>query len=129
MTHFFQCSAIVPAPPERVYAAWIDGEEHTAMTGSAALSDPVIGGLHSAWNGYASGTYLELELGKKIVQTWRSLDFDDQDGDSVVEILFEPDVTGCRVTIVHSDIPEDQPDYKDGWIQYYFEPMKVYFGK
>jgi len=32
------------------------------------------------------------------------------------------------MTVIHSDIPDGQgDDYRQGWIDYYFEPMKEYF--
>ena len=37
---------------------------------------------------------------------------------------------GTRVVIIHTDIPEGQSErYETGWIEYYFEPMKKYFGE
>jgi len=29
----FEVTGVIPASPERVYAAWLDSVEHTAMTG------------------------------------------------------------------------------------------------
>src|SRR5437016_2680599 len=47
---------ILPATPERVYHAWLDGAQHSAMTGGAATVDPHVGGAHTAWDGYITGT-------------------------------------------------------------------------
>ena len=65
-------SAVLPASADRVYAAWLDPEAHSAMTGSKATVDPSLEGEHSAWDGYIHGKTLELEPGRRIVQSWRS---------------------------------------------------------
>jgi hypothetical protein len=45
-----------------------------------------------------------------------------------VEILFEETSTGgTKLTIHHSNIPEGQPDYEDGWKKHYFTPMAQFF--
>jgi activator of HSP90 ATPase len=35
-----------------------------------------------------------------------------------------------KVTLIHSNIPEGQADgYKQGWEDFYFKPMREYFGE
>jgi activator of HSP90 ATPase len=47
----------------------------------------------------------------------------------VLEILFEPDGKGTRITLIHTNIPENQAEgYEKGWEEFYFEPMKKYYG-
>jgi hypothetical protein len=41
--------------------------------------------------------------------------------------LFDADGNGAHVTIRHKRLPEDGMKYKQGWVDYYFEPMKEYF--
>lgn len=39
-------------------------------------------------------------------------------------------VGGTKVTFVHSDMPEEQVDsYRQGREDFYFKPMKAYFGE
>jgi hypothetical protein len=37
---------------------------------------------------------------------------------------------GAMLTLVHSNVPEDQKSYEEGgWRSNYFEPMQIYFGR
>jgi hypothetical protein len=36
---------------------------------------------------------------------------------------------GCELTLIHTNIPEAQTQYKQGWIDNYFTPMKNYFAE
>lgn len=123
-------SAVVPASADRIYAAWIDSAEHTRMTGSKASVEPHVGGDQSAWDGYVTGKMLELEPGRRIVQTWRSTDFPLGAPDSRLEVHLRDVEGGCEVAIIHTDIPEGQgAQYEGGWREHYFAPMTKYFGK
>ena len=51
------------------------------MTGSPAIVDPEIGGAFEAWDGYISGRTLSLEPGRRIVQSWRTSEFAEDEGD------------------------------------------------
>jgi activator of HSP90 ATPase len=111
-----------------VYDAWIDGEGHTAMTGSSASSSAGEGGRFSAWDGYIEGTHLDLHAPKRIVQAWRTSEFPQGAPDSKLIVLLEPEEGGTRVTIVHTDIPEGQgAQYEQGWKDHYLEPMQRHF--
>jgi len=121
-------SAVVPASPQAVYEAWLSSELHAAMTGGAATIDPTVGGAHSAWDGYISGKTLELDPGKRIVQSWRTQEFLEDHGDSLIVVLFEEEGDHARVTIEHTEIPEGQgKSYESGWTKHYFDPMIAYF--
>lgn len=98
------------------------------MTGARAAVDAVIGGKFTAWDDYITGMLLQLDPGRRIVQTWRTTEFPDAAPDSRLEILFEAEGDGTRITLIHSDIPAgDGGKYEDGWIDYYFEPMQRWF--
>src|SRR5262245_17322282 len=115
-------SAVIPAPADRIYNAWLDGDEHSAFTGGKATVEPGIGGRHTAWDGYIEGQTLELEAGRRILQTWRSLDFPSDAQPSKLEVLFSEVPGGTEVTIVHSEIPEGQGEqYEEGWVDHYFK--------
>jgi uncharacterized protein YndB with AHSA1/START domain len=123
-------SALIPAPPEQVYDTWLDSGGHTRMTGGAASIDPHVGGHHRAWDGYIEGRNLELERGRRIVQSWRSSEFPPDSEDSRVEVLLEPHEGMTRVVIEHTIIPEGQGrNYESGWHEHYFRPMARYFSE
>jgi uncharacterized protein YndB with AHSA1/START domain len=122
--------AILPASPADLYAAWLDSREHSEFTGDTATIEPGVGGAHSAWGGYIMGRHVELEPGKRIVQTWRTTEFPDDAIDSRLELVFEPkgDGSSTTLTLIHTHIPAGQgAQYKDGWGEHYFEPMRAYF--
>ncbi len=114
----------------KLYKAWLDPIHHAAMSfGGEAFIDPQQGGTHSAGDGYIQGVFETLVPGEKIVQTWRTSDFAEDQPDSQVEILFSDTEEGGRVRLIQTGLPEDQVEsYREGWIQNYFEPMKRYFG-
>lgn len=130
MKNVFKISAVIPAKPSEIYAAWLSSKGHSAMTGSTARATPKPGGKFSAWEGYISGRTLELELDRRIVQAWRTSEFPDDAPDSRLEIFLEETKTGTKITLIHSEIPPGQSDsYKQGWEDFYFKPMKEYFKK
>ena len=118
----FSCS------PETLYDAWLDSEEHAAFTGGDAVASSEVGGAFTAWDDYITGKNLELEPGKRILQSWRTTEFTAGDKDSLLEVLLEPGGKGTLVTLNHSNIPVGQGErYKAGWVEHYFEPMSDYF--
>ncbi|MCK4750263.1 MAG: SRPBCC domain-containing protein [Bacteroidales bacterium] len=123
----FEVSGVIAASTGQVYNAWLNSEEHTKMTGGKAEVSDVIGATFRAWDGYIEGTNLELDPGKRILQNWRTTEFEESDEDSLLEILFEPESEHTRVTIRHSNLPGHGMQYKQGWIDNYFEPMNAYF--
>ena len=129
VTESIRVFRVFPVPPERLYQAWLDSAEHARFTGGDAAIEPTVGGAHSSWDGYIWGRILELEPGRRILQTWRTSEFPDAAEDSRLEILFEPEGRGTRLTLIHSEIPEGQRGrYESGWEDFYFEPMAKYFG-
>ena len=123
----FNVSDLIPATPKEVYAAWLDSEKHTNMTGGKADVTDVIGATFLAWDGYIEGINLELDPGKRILQHWRTSEFEDADEDSLLEVLFKVESGHTRITIRHSNLPEHGMQYKQGWVDSYFTPMQVYF--
>ncbi len=120
---------ILPASSEEIYNAWLDAEKHGEMTGHKATGQGGIGEPFTAWDNYITGKTLELAPNMKIVQSWRTDDFKKNDADSLVEIYFEQLAEGCKLKLIHSNIPENQPDYAEGWRDFYFKPMLEYFSK
>jgi activator of HSP90 ATPase len=128
MKNEFTISTVIPASASDIYSAWLNSEGHTAMTGNPANVEGKVGGKFTAWDGYIFGSTLELEPDQRIVQAWRTTEFPDDAPDSRLEILFEEVRDGTKVTLLHSDMPDDQVDsYRQGWEDFYFKPMKEYF--
>lgn len=129
MTTQFSLTAQFSVKPEVVYRAWLSSKEHTDMTGSPAKVQGRVGGRFSAWDGYITGKTLELKAPSRILQGWRTSEFSEGDPDSLVEIVLENVDGGTRLTLTHSGIPVGQAEsYKGGWEEWYFAPMREYFG-
>lgn len=121
-------SAWFPTTPGALYRAYLSSDEHTAMTGGAADIAPREGRPFSAWDGYIDGAILDLEPGKRILSSWRTADFQDDDGDSLVEIALVAEEGGTRLWLHHTEIPRSQGNrYQSGWEDFYFRPMTDYF--
>lgn len=117
------------ATPQRVYTALMDSKQHAAFTGAAAKISPKIGGKISAWDGYISGKNLELVENKKIVQAWRTEDWP-AGVISTVSFTLTKAGRGTKLTFVQTGLPENMfEDIKQGWIDYYWEPMKKHLEK
>jgi activator of HSP90 ATPase len=100
------------------------------MTGSTAKVTGRVGSQFSAWDGYISGKTLELAPPARILQSWRTTEFANNEPDSLLEVLLAGTKTGTRVTLNHTNIPAGHgPEYKKGWIDFYFTPMKEYFAR
>ncbi len=126
----FTLSIVLSVNPEKIYKAWLSSDGHTAMTGSPAKVTGRVGGKFTAWDGYIFGKTLELEKPHRILQAWRTSEFPEDAQDSLVEILLDKAKGGTKVTLKHYNMPADQVDsYKQGWEDFYFKPMRDYFGR
>lgn len=118
----------LPATPAQVYAAWLDGKKHTAMTGAKATGSAKVGSKFTAWDGYIWGINTKLVKNKKIVQSWRTSEFSKDDPDSTLTVIFTKTKTGTKMRLQHKGTPKAQEaSYRQGWHDHYFAPMRQYF--
>ena len=130
MSEQLEMSVELPVAPKQLYEAWIDSQAHSLFTGSPAEIDARVGGEYSAWEGYIFGKTLALQPDHLIRQSWRTTEFPEKAPDSYLEVLIEPTQNGSRLTLRHTEIPDGQKQmYAEGWQDYYFTPMQVYFSK
>jgi uncharacterized protein YndB with AHSA1/START domain len=121
-------TATIPASPDEIYQAWLDSIGHSEMTGSEARMSDEVGAEVSAWDGYISGRNLELIPGERIVQSWRTTEFGDEEEDSVITVVLQETEEGTLLTLDHSNVPDEHKGYEEGgWQSNYFEPMIAYF--
>jgi activator of HSP90 ATPase len=122
-------SVIIPAMPQQVYEALMDSKLHAAFTGDTAKISREVGGKISAWGGYISGKNLSLVANKKIVQEWRASDWP-KGVISKATFNLAKAGSGTKLTFVQVGLPADQyEEIKQGWIDYYWKPLKDYFKK
>ncbi len=121
-------SITLPVKAEKLYKAWLNSKEHAAFTGGAAKVSAKVGGKFTAWDDYISGKNLELKANKKIVQSWRTSEFAEDAPDSTLEVSLEEKNGKTKLSLYHYDLQKgDAEKYRDGWRDFYFEPMKQYF--
>ncbi|GDX48240.1 hypothetical protein LBMAG25_10580 [Bacteroidota bacterium] len=119
----------VNSNPDEIYDVFLDSKKHTSFTGSKAKMSKRIGGTFTVFDGYASGRNLELISNEYIRQSWRASNWPEN---CVSEISLELEKThlGTRITFIHKNIPDKFYDsIKDGWKNYYWTPLKLYFKK
>jgi activator of HSP90 ATPase len=121
---------VIPALPDEVYEAFTNAKKHSEVTGGKATGNPTIGSKFTAWDGYILGKNLELEKDKKIVQEWVTSDWPQGYPPSKLELTFREVGGKTELTMVHSDVPAEREDeLKQGWIDFYWEPLKAHFRK
>lgn len=88
-----------------------------------------IGGKFSAYANYITGRNIDLKPGKLIVQEWVAADWPDG-STSQVTFSLKPVDGGKKTEIAFTQtgVPSGfAKDIAQGWIDWYWEPMKKYF--
>lgn len=117
--------------PAEVYKALMDSKIHSAFTSSVCKIGKKEGSSYSAYDGYINGKNVKLIPGKKITQTWQAVDGVWPEG-YYSEITFDLKAikNGTELNFLHKGVPINQLDeFKKGWVEHYWEPMKDYFKK
>jgi len=116
------------AKPEDVYDALMDARKHSKFTGSKAIIARRVGGRFTAYDNYISGTTVELVPGKRIVQQWKGSDWPEGHY-SIATFKMKKVKEGTELRFTQEDVPNDKYDgINQGWIDFYWEPMKKTFG-
>jgi len=120
-------TTVLEASPVEVYEAYTDPKKHSEFTGSPATGRPRVGATFTAWDGYITGRFVELDRGKKVVQEWKTTEWPPEYPPSVLELTFKARGKKTVLTMVHSKVPAEQaPDYAQGWKDHYWKPLKAY---
>lgn len=125
----FTLNTTIKATAKEIYSAWLSSEGHTNMTGGGAYASDEIGAEFTAWDGYITGKNLALEPYKRILQSWRTSEFEEDKMDSQIELFLDKKDGQTELTLIHTNVPESGEHYKKGWDTHYFQPMKAYFSK
>jgi uncharacterized protein YndB with AHSA1/START domain len=121
-------TVIIPASPKEVYDAYVDPKLHSEFTQAKATGKPAVGSKFTAWDGYIQGKFKELEDGKRVVQEWMTVDWEEGYGASKLELCFKAVPAGTEIIMVHSDVPKAQEEeLAEGWVESYWDPLKEYF--
>ncbi len=116
------------ATPENVFDALLDPLKHSEFTGSRATTSRRTGARFTAWDGYISGKNVRLVKDKKIIQEWKTTEWPKGYPPSRLEFTLTAKDGGTELKMVHSKVPAEQmEDYRKGWYDSYWNPMKRYF--
>jgi activator of HSP90 ATPase len=130
MRSVIQQSLILPAPAATLFDMYLDPAIHAAITGAPVMISAVPGTPFRAFEGALSGSMLAVEASTLIVQSWRSVHFNDGDPDSTLILSFTPDGEAGRIGLLHLDVPsQDFQGVTEGWETHYWTPWRAYLAK
>ncbi|OGQ26277.1 MAG: hypothetical protein A2138_01745 [Deltaproteobacteria bacterium RBG_16_71_12] len=119
----------IQATPLQVYDALVDPTIASSVIGGECKGEPTVGGSFTHWNGYIHGKHHELVRGERIVQEWTTTEWPRASPPSRLEISLAGTGGGTELTMTHSNVPTEQAEeYRQGWIDYYWTPMRAHFG-
>ncbi|QRK12449.1 SRPBCC domain-containing protein [Archangium violaceum] len=114
------------APPDAVYTALMDAQQHAAFTGFDAEIDAREGGAFTTGSGRNIGYTLVLVPGRRIVQAWRHRDWSEHHY-SIATFDLMPMGRGTRLTFTQLGVPSDAYEWMDeGWRTTYWSPLARY---
>jgi activator of HSP90 ATPase len=129
MSKVIRCSIALKGIPEEVYEVLMDSRKHAKLTGAAAKISCEVGGTISAYDGYIEGKNVELVRNRRIVQLWRGSDWPEGVFSRVTFSLRRMH-GGTQISFHQSGVPDTQyKAIKQGWIDFYWEPMRKLFDK
>ncbi len=122
-------SLSVMAPPHEVYEILMDSKKHSKLTGAEAEISREVGGSFSVYDGWATGTNVELKPDSKIVQSWRAdIECWPENHLSEITITLKKSGDGTKLGFVQSGVPDEcYEELKQGWTDFYWEPLRRMF--
>ena len=118
-----------PGSPAQVYRALMDSVEHAAFTGAPAEVSPEAGGVCSWHGGYVEGRNIELVANERIVQAWRSKDWD-AGVYSLIRYELQEHGDGTRIVFDQTGHPDGTGEHlESGWHERYWKPLSAYLTK
>jgi uncharacterized protein YndB with AHSA1/START domain len=127
---------VFKASRKRVYEALTDAKQFDKVVQlSAAVKSGMVsgatpteisrevGGAFSLFGGYISGRHVELVPNERIVQAWRTGNWN-PGVYSIVKFALTEQGSGTKLVLDHAGFPEgDGQHLADGWKANYFEPL------
>src|ERR1700730_4828250 len=98
-------STVLPAAADTLYAMYLDPTRHAAITGAPVIISPEPGSPFRAFEDRLSGTMLSVIPPRLVVQSWRSLHFNQDDPDSTLILAFAPEGNNGRIDLVDVELP------------------------
>jgi activator of HSP90 ATPase len=130
MRSIIQQSVILAAPAQSLYAMYLDPVIHAEITGAPVAIDTQPGTPFRAFDGSLSGQMLTVVEPRLIIQSWRSVHFNDVDPDSTLILTFTPEGAAGRIDLIHLDVPsQDYEGVTNGWETHYWTPWRRYLAR
>jgi len=124
MSKSIRQSVTIKASAHSIYETLMDSRKHAAFTGGQASISRKVGGKFSISDGEIRGENLELIPDQKIVQSWRYSDWP-EGVFSKATFALKQEGDKTRLTFTQSGVPDEHyEDIKQGWIDYYWNPLK-----
>lgn len=116
------------ALPHEVFEAFMDPEQHAEFTGAPAEIERRGGGPFSAYGGMLSGTTLEIEQDRKIVQDWRSQKWPaGRLSRLTLALRLIYDGRGTQLSLVQTGVPAEHFEgINAGWRDHYWNKLGDY---
>jgi len=109
--------------PHDAYEMLMDSERHAQITGQEAKIGRELNNEFSAYDGHITGSNVELQKDRRIVQKWRMKDWP-EGLYSLVTIAFRKVANGTKVTLTQSGVPGDKYSFIwEGWYNFYWNKM------
>lgn len=117
-------SYFIGAPPEAVWRALTEPELVAAWGAGPAEMRAEPGAAFTLWGGEIWGTVTAAEPPSRLVQEWWA-DYEWEEP-SHVAFTLAAEGDGTRLTLEHTDVPEDEAEEFDaGWDDSYLGPLKA----
>lgn len=125
----FTLTWIIYASPADVFNALAMPEVIAEWSGDEAVLEPRVGGAFAMFGNWVKGNVLAFEPGKKLSYSWKPNTWNAKTEASVVTYLFENDLAGTKLTLMHEGFPniKESDSHKTGWVDNVFEPLNDYF--
>jgi activator of HSP90 ATPase len=122
-----QQDVVFDVPPAKVYEALVDAEVFSRWTDAPAEIDASAGGAFRVFGPYIQGRNVELVEATRVVQAWRSSNWEDGVY-SVARFELVAEGAGTRLRFEQHGVPEDALEHiQGGWKAKYWDPMAAYF--
>lgn len=130
LTEKFSCRA------KDLYEILMDENRWKGFTQSNAKISKEVGGEFSIFDGSVTGSNLELQEAKLIVQRWRFGSWTDGVQSQVKLVFEEPEPGVTIVKLTHTDVPEEDrygnatvvENTERGWREHIFQRIRAVFG-
>jgi uncharacterized protein YndB with AHSA1/START domain len=118
---------VIKAPVDMVWAALTDPRTIGAWMSDDSVKVTLnVGGKYSIFNGQTTGTFTAIEKPSLLEYTWRQVDWDKSELDTLVHWELKPEGKKTRLNLIHSgfDDRKNRDDHDEGWDIYFLNHMK-----